>query len=124
MPAFLNDAVYDNGLSVLTSSGNRLDLCTTQPTTYTEATSTYTAANKTSLSVGSPSARTGGGRKVTVAAITDGTVTSATTVGFYAITDTTGSRLLAAGPLALTVTLTTAYTFTLPAFDIGIPSPA
>lgn len=123
MPATLNDLVYDNGLSVITSGGNRLDLCTTQPTTYTEATSTYTAANKTGITISSPGARTGGGRKVTISAITDGTVTSAVSVGFFAITDTVNSRLLVSGPLAFTASLSSSYPFTLPAFDVGIPSP-
>ena len=75
----LGDRVLDNGLTVLDTEANRLDICHTLPTTYTEATSTYTVGNKTSLSVGSPAAASPSGRKVTVAQITDGTVTATST---------------------------------------------
>jgi hypothetical protein len=121
---FLNDRVLDNGLSVLTSEGNRLDICTTEPTTYTQATSTHTLGNKTSLSIGSPTARTPSGRRVTVAAITDGSVTGTNTATHWAISDTSNSRLLAAGSLSSSQGVTSGNTFTLGAFDIGIPGPA
>lgn len=122
MPATFADAVFDSGLSYLTANGDRLDLCTTQPTTYAQATSTYSAGNA-AVTIGSPSDRTGGGRKVTVGAVTNGTVTSATTVGFYAITDGT-SQLLVTGPLSVSFALVSGYPFTTPAFDIGMPDPA
>jgi hypothetical protein len=122
---YLNDRVYDNGLTVLDTEANRLDICSSEPTTYTEATSTYTRGNKTSLSVGAPAARTPNGRKVTVAAITDGAVTSTGTAAYYALSDTTNSRLLAAGALSGGgQTVTNGNVFTLAAFDIGIPAPA
>jgi hypothetical protein len=119
----LNDRVLDNGLTVLDTEANRLDICTQEPATYTEATSTYTKGNKTSLSVGSPAARSPSGRKVTVAAITDGTVSGTGTVTHYAITDTVNSRLLAAQSLSASQAVTSGNTFTLGAFDIGIPGP-
>jgi hypothetical protein len=122
--AYLNDRVYDNGLTVLDTEGTRLDICSTEPTTYTQATTTYTLGNKTSLSIGAPAARTPTGRKVTVAAITDGAVTATGTAGFWAITDPTNSRLLAANALSATQAVTNGNVFTLPAFDIGIPAPA
>lgn len=127
--SYLNDRVLDNGLTVLDTEANRLDICHTEPTTYTQATSTYTLGNKTSLSIGAPAARTPSGRKVTVAAISDGTVTATSTgssddAQFWAITDTANSRLLAAGPLAAAQLVTSGNTFSLAAFDIGIPGPA
>lgn len=127
--AYLNDRILDNGLSVLDTEANRLDICHTEPTTYAQATSTYTLGNKTSLSIGAPAARTPSGRKVTVAAITDGTVTGTSSSGttdaeFWAIVDTANSRLLATGSLAAAQYVTSGNTFTLAAFDIGIPGPA
>ena len=119
--AFLADRVYDNGLSVLDTEANRLDITTTEATTYAEATSTLTLGNKTSLSIGSPASRSPSGRKVTVAAITDGTVTGTNTAAFWAITDTVNSRLLATGSLSASQGVTSGNTFTLGAFDIGIP---
>lgn len=122
--ATLNDRVLDNGLTVLDTEANRLDICSTAPTTYTEATSTYTLGNKTSLSIGAPAARAGGGREVTVAAFTDGSVTGTGTAAYYAITDTTNSRLLAQGSLSSSQAVTSGNTFSISAFKIGIPAPA
>ena len=124
---YLNDRVLDNGLTVLDTEANRLDICHTEPTTYAEATSGFTLGNKTALNVGAPAARSPSGRKVTVAAITDGSVTGTSTSGttdaqYWAITDTVNSRILAAGPLASAQYVTSGNVFTLGAFDIGIPT--
>lgn len=122
--SFLNDRVFDSGLTVLDTEANRLDICSQEPTTYAEATSTYTLGNKTSLSIGAPADRTPSGRKVTVAAITDGTVTGTGTVSHWAIVDTGNSRLLATGSLSSSQAVTSGNTFSLAAFDIGIPDPS
>lgn len=122
--AYLNDRIFDNGLTVLDTEANRLDICSAAPTTYAEATSTYTLGNKTSLSVGSPADRSPSGRKVTVAAITDGTVTANGTATHVAVVDTVNSRLLAVQALSASQAVTSGNTFTLPAFDVGIPDPA
>lgn len=122
--ATLADRVFDNGLTVLDTEANRLDICSTAPTTYTEATSTYTLGNKTSLSIGAPADRSGGGREVTVAAFTDGSVTGTGTAAYYAIVDTTNSRLLATGSLSSSQAVTSWNTFSISSFKIGIPDPA
>lgn len=85
---FLNDRVFDNGLTVLDTEANKILITSQEATTYTEANATYALGNSTSLSISAPSDRTGGGRKVTVSAITDGTVTSNGTATHYAIVDT------------------------------------
>lgn len=122
--ALLGDRVFDYGLSVLDTEANRLDICSSEPATYTQATSTYTLGNKTSLSIGAPADRTGGGREVTVSAITDGSVTGTGTAAYWAISDTANSRLLAAGSLSSSQGVTSGNTFTLASFKIGIPDPA
>lgn len=118
------DRVLDNGLAILDTEANRLDICTQEPATYAEATSTYTLGNKTSLSIGAPAARTPSGRKVTVAGFTDGVVTGSDDATHWAIVDTVNSRLLAAGALSATVSTVGKNVFSLGAFDIGIPGPA
>ena len=122
--ATLNDRVFDNGLSVLDTEANRIDVTSQEATTYAEATSTYTLGNSTSLSIGAPADRTGGGRKVTVAAITDGSISGTGTATHYAIVDTSNSRLLATGSLTASQSVTSGNTFTLATFDIGIPDPS
>jgi hypothetical protein len=122
--AYINDYVFDNGLTKLNTEADRLDICSQEPTTYSEATSTYTLGNKTSLSVGAPENRTPSGRKVVVAAITDGSVTGTDDASHWAIVDVSESRLMATGALSAPQAVTSGNTFTLAAFDIGIPDAA
>ena len=35
--AFLNDYIYDAALAKLDTEGNRLDICSTEPTSYAQA---------------------------------------------------------------------------------------
>ncbi len=122
--ATLADRVYDNGLTVLDTEANRIDITSQEATTYTEATSTYTLGNSTSLSIGAPADGDTSGRKVTAAAISDGSVTGTGTASHFAVVDTTNSRLLATGSLSASQAVTSGNTFTLAAFDIEIPDPA
>lgn len=123
MPS-LNDRVFDNGLTVLDTEANKITITSQEATTYTEGNATYALGNSTSLSISAPSDRTGGGRKVTVSAISDGSVTATGTATHYAILDTVNSRLLATGSLTSSQAVTSGNSFTLSSFDIGIPDPA
>ena len=120
--AWVSDEVMDQGLDWLTSNGTRVDLCNDEPTTYAEATSTYTLANDTTTT-GATADRSPSGRKVTVAAISGGSVTATDTATHWALTD--GSSVLCAtGELSASTSLTSGNTFNLAAFDIGIPDAA
>jgi hypothetical protein len=122
--ATLNNRVFDNGLTVLDTEANRLDITSQEATTYAGASSTYSLGNSTSLSIAAPSDRGAGGREVVVAAISDGSVTGTGTATHYAIVDTVNSRLLATGSLTESQAVTSGNTFTLGSFTIGIPDPA
>jgi len=122
--ATLNNRVFDNGLSVLDTEANKILVTSQEATTYTEANATYALGNSTSLSIGAPADRSGGGREVTVAAISDGSVTGTGTATHFAIVDTSNSRLLATGSLTASQAVTSGNTFTLGAFTIGISDPA
>lgn len=122
--ATLGDRVFDNGLTVLDTEANKILVTSQEATTYTEANATYALGNSTSLSINAPADRTGGGRKVTVAAISDGSITGTGTATHYAIVDSTNSRLLATAALTASQSVTNGNTFTLATFDIGIPDPA
>jgi hypothetical protein len=121
---FIADRAFDNGLTILDTEANRLDICSLEPATYAAATSTNTLGNKVGLSVAAPSDRTPTGRRVTVTAITDGTVTADGTASHWAVSDTVNSRLLATGSLSAPQAVTSGNVFTLGAFDIGIPDAA
>lgn len=122
--ATLDNRVFDNGLTVLDTEGNQIDVTSQEATSYAEASSTYSLGNSTSLSIGAPQDRTGGGREVVVDAISDGAVTGTGTATHFAIVDTVNSRLLATGTLTASQAVTTGNTFTLSSITIGIPDPA
>ena len=122
--ASLNNRVFDNGLTVLDTEANKLLITSQEATTYAEGNSTYALGNSTSLSVAAPADRTGGGREVTAAAISDGSVTGNGTATHYAIVDTANSRLLATGSLTASQVVASGNTFSLGSFTIGIPDPA
>lgn len=119
------DRVLDLGLNVLDTEATHLYInYTSEATTFTEATSTKACGNKNwgaGAVTGSPAAGSPNGRKVTTAAITDGSVTATQTAGWWSITDNTNSRLLATGTLSATQAVTSGNTFSLGAFDIRLP---
>lgn len=119
--ASIADRVFDNGLTVLDTEANKILITSAEATTYTQANATFALGNSTTLSIGAPAARSGGGRQVTIAAITDGAVTATGTATHYAIVDTVNSRLLATGSLSASQAVTSGNTFTLSAAVIGIP---
>jgi hypothetical protein len=116
--AYINDEAFDAGLDYLDTNGTQIDICFTQePTTYAEATSTYTCGIKTSAVTGVPEDGAADGRRVIVSAITDGSVTDTQTAGWWALTDG-ATLLLATGPLTATQAVTSGNTFTLDAISI------
>ena len=123
---FLNDRVFDNGLTVLDTEANRLDICSSEPTTYSAATTTASLGNKSlgAGDIGAPAAGSPNGRQVTVVALTSGSVTATGTATHYAITDTTNSRLLATGALASSQAVTNGNTFSTSSFTVRIPQAA
>lgn len=122
--ATLADRVYDNGLTVLDTEANRVDICSQEPTTYAQATSTYTLGNTTSITISAPADGDTSGRKVRLSAITDGSVTGTGTATHFAITDTSNSRLLVVQSLSSSQAVTTGNVFSLTVVDIEIPDPA
>ena len=111
---FIHDDYLDNlaALGVLTN--RRIDICHTQePTTYTEATSTYTYGNETGLAMTAvANAALGSGREVATPAITTGSVTGTGEVDWWGLTDAS-ANLHAAGDLSAPQTVTSGNTFSL-----------
>ena len=123
MPS-ISDYVLDAALAKLDVEVNALYICSAEPATYTAATTTVALGNSTSVSISAPADRAAGGREVTVAAITGGSVTATGTAGFYALVDTVNSRLLATGALEASQAVTQGNAFNLATFKVGIPDPA
>lgn len=122
--ASISDYVLDAALAKFDTEANAIYLTSQEATTYANATATYALGNKSGISIGAPANRTGGGREVTVSAVTDGSVSGTGTATHYAIVDTVNSRLLATAALAASQSVTSGNTFSLASFKIGIPDPA
>lgn len=114
---YMPDAAYDAGLNYIQDNVETLHICSTEPTTYAEATSTYSLGSKSSPTVAEPSDKTGGGRECVVSAITDGTVSADGTAAYYALVkDSATSELLLVGEITPSQGVTNGNPFTLPAF--------
>lgn len=125
MAANVQSRVLDNGLTVLDTEADKIVLCSQEPTTYTEANSTYILGAKTfstGAAFGSPAAGSPNGRKVSSTAITDGAISGTGTATNWAVVDTANTRLLAVGSLSSSQAVTNGNTFSLPSFDIRLPS--
>lgn len=124
--AFLNDTHLDNGLAGLKSAADRIFINSSEPATYTAASSTVKLGTKTfaagsvfpaAIAAGSPS-----GRKVTSAAITDGTVDATGTASHYSVCTSGSTRLDVANSLSASQSVTSGNTFSLAAFDVRLPN--
>ncbi len=116
--AFINDEVRDQGLDYADTNGTRIDICSQEPTSYAEATSTYTLGNDT-VNTGATEDGATDGRRVIVPAITAGSVTGTGTASHWALTDGS-SVLIATGSLSSSQSVTSGNTFTLDAISITI----
>ena len=116
--AYINDEVFDQGLDYADTNGTRLDICSAEPTTYTQATSTYTLGNDT-VNTGATEAGATDGRRVIIPAITAGTVTGTGTASHWALTNGVDT-LIATGALSASQGVTSGNTFTLDAVSITI----
>jgi hypothetical protein len=125
---FLNDIVMDQGLKNVSDNADRIDICSQEPATYTEATSTYSLGNKDHGSAGSafgdPADHSPTGRQVASTAVTDGDVTDTDDATHWAVSDTGNSRLLAANSLSAGQAVTSGNKWSLPSFLIYIPDPS
>jgi hypothetical protein len=117
------DAVLDGTLDVI-ATGTLLTVCNAEPTTYTEAATTYKLADVV-LDSGDFSKANGdtNGRKVTIATQVDIPIDSSGTATHVAISTTSGS-LLRVVTTCTSQALTAGGTVTTPAFDYEISDPA
>lgn len=108
MAKFLDDSVIDGSLNIVKSGATQMCLCSAQPTTLAEATTTYKLAIKTGLTSGSFTGPANGdtsGRKLTKTAETGITVDASGTVTYVALcsatvllfVDTVTSQVVTAG---------------------------
>jgi hypothetical protein len=125
MAKYTHPDVVQAGLDDIRSGATRLCVCTQQPTTHTQALSTYALAVATisSANISAPSAGSPNGRKVTVGAVNNISVTTSGTPGHIALVDFANNKLLnvttCTGP-----DLTSGSTVNVPAYDISFADPS
>lgn len=128
MAAHIEPTVLDNGLSYISTNAGRVDLCGTEPTTYTEATSTYTLANATAGAgftaplFGSPANKSPNGRQVSSVAVSGASVTGTGTANWVAYSKVTATTAFLAVLSMTAQALTSGNTWNEASSTIGIPS--
>lgn len=123
MAKFVPDATIDAMLDVIADAVDRIDICSTQPTTYTEATSTYTLGNvAVTAGAGGGDWTIGNGdvsgRKLTLAQQTGVSIGSNGTAAHIA--GTNGSDTLYFVTTCTSQVVTSGNTATINTFDIEI----
>lgn len=116
--AFINDSVFDSGLSFADTNGTRVDICSTDPAGVYSSVTTNTLGNAT-VNTGAVANGAVSGRSVTVPAITSGSVTGTGTATHWALTNGTDT-VVASGALTASQAVTSGNTFTLDAIEINI----
>ena len=119
---FLIDAALDAKLNYIADNGTRIDYCSQEPTTYAEATSTYTLLNRTVTAADGGGDYTvadgdASGRKLTLDAATGVAATGSGTATHWAITDGT-ANLIATNALSSSLALTSGANYDLAACDV------
>lgn len=120
----IHDDVLDAALSYFSTYTEKLYICNADPGVTWANIASYGIGSKSSPDFTGPANGDVSGRKITVDAITDGSVTSTDTATHWAITDDSATKILASGALASSQAVTNGNTFTLTAIDIEIPDPA
>lgn len=120
----VHNDVLDAMLSYVKNNATRLSVCSSEPTTYAEATSTYKLAMKTisSSDFTGPTDGDVSGRKITVNQAANMDVEASGTAQHVALCDSANSKLLYVTTCTPQV-LTAGNTVTCPAWDIEVSDP-
>jgi hypothetical protein len=124
MAKSVHDDVLDGAFNIIKNNCTRMTVCTTEPTTYTQANATNALADVTMAS-GDFTIANGdtSGRKVTVAQKASVPVDTSGTAAHVALLDVTNSKLLYV-TTCTSQALTSGNTVTFPAFDIELADPS
>lgn len=119
----VHDDVLDGALNILKNNVTRQTVCSAQPTTYTEAITTFELADVT-LASGDFTNANGdtNGRKTTIGAKSAFDVDNTGTATHVALVDVTNSKLLYV-TTCTSQALTAGNTVSTPAWDIEIADP-
>lgn len=118
-----HNRVFDDGLNWAQSTVDRFDICSQEPTTFTEATSTYSLGDA-AVTLGAAEDGDTDGRKCVVPAITYQPVDASGTATHGALTGATGSFLVATADLTSSQVVAAGNEFSVAAWDLTIRDPS
>jgi hypothetical protein len=123
--ASINHTSIDLALADIRTATDTLHICVSEPANY-GAVAAASRGTKASPTIGTPEAGAVDGRRITISAISDGSVSSDGTVTHWALTREVVSeeRLLATGTLESSQAVTNGNSFTLTSFSVTIRDPA
>lgn len=119
--ALITDNAFDAALAYISTNGTSLHILSQAPTVYADV-ATYTLGNATPGYTG-PADGDISGRKITVNAVSSGSVTGSGTASHVAITNGTNEIILWQA-LSASQVVSSGNTFSLTAFAITFPDPA
>ena len=122
--AAIHDDIFDAALSYISTNAENLHILSADAGMTWANIASYLLGSKSSPSFTGPADGDTSGRKITVDAITDGSVSATGTATHWALTDDSASKILVSGALSSSQSVTNGNTFTLTAIDIEIPDPA
>jgi len=128
MTEFIHDDVLDALLDEVADNCDKMFVCSTYPTNYTQASSTYMLAEHDMTPGDGNGDFTNGngdasGRKCAVTAQSAITITNTGTAAHVALCDSGNSKVLAVAECT-SQSLTSGNTVTVPTFDIEVADPA
>jgi hypothetical protein len=94
MAKWQNDTMLDQSLAWLKTNYDNVYICSSQPTTYSQATSSYKLGTAAATITGSPANGTSSGRKIAVTAKSSIGITSAGKMQHVALVDASPTTLL------------------------------
>ena len=124
MADIIADEVFDDGLQTLIDNCENLYICSSQPTTFIEASVTYKLGTKAAPTITGPADRAAGGREVTIPAFSDGVVDADGTAAWFALCDNSASLLQISGNLGASQAVTNGNPFSLTEMKVGLPDPS
>lgn len=122
--SMLSDNAFDAALNYVGDNTENFYICSSEPTTFAEASSTYKLGTKATPTINAAQDGDVSGRKRRIAAFTDGTVDTTGTANWWALTDNSLSELLAVGPLSVGTSVTAGNDFSFTDTDFEIQDPA
>jgi len=121
--AALNNDIFDDGENELTNKTEKLYLLSGDPGLTWANIALMALGVKLSPAISAPADRVGGGREVTIAAITDGVGVAVGLATNWALTDDSENKILATNELAIAKNIRVDSVFYVEEFTIAIPDP-